>query len=98
MPVLAALAAITLLNPHVYLDTVLLMGSIGARQEGVGRWSYVVGAASASLLWFVLLAAAGQRMKRLFANPRAWRIMDGITGVMMLGLAWWIADSAWQMA
>jgi L-lysine exporter family protein LysE/ArgO len=98
IPVLAALAAITLLNPHVYLDTVLLMGSIGARQEGVGRWSYVVGAASASLLWFVLLAAAGQRMKRLFANPRAWRIMDGITGVTMLGLAWWVAESAWQMA
>ena len=36
-------------------------------------------------------------MKRLFANPRAWRIMDGITGVMMLGLAWWVAESAWQM-
>lgn len=98
MPVLAALAAITLLNPHVYLDTVLLMGSIGARQEGVDRWSYVIGAASASFLWFVLLAAAGQRMKRLFANPRAWRILDGITGVMMLGLAWWVAESAWQMA
>lgn len=97
MPVLATLAAITLLNPHVYLDTVLLMGSIGARQEGAERWSYVVGAASASFLWFVLLAAAGQRMKRLFANPRAWRIMDGITGVMMLGLAWWVAESAWQM-
>lgn len=97
MSVLAALAAITLLNPHVYLDTVLLMGSIGAQQEGTGRWSYVIGAASASCLWFVLLALAGRRLKHLFANPRAWRIMDGITGVMMLCLAWWVASSAWEM-
>lgn len=94
MSVLAALAAITLLNPHVYLDTVLLMGSIGAQQEGAGRWSYVMGAASASCLWFVLLALAGRRLKHLFANPRAWRIMDGITGAMMLSLAWWVAGSA----
>ena len=96
--VLAALAAITLLNPHVYLDTVLLMGSIGARQEGVGRWSYVLGAACASLSWFVLLAFAGQRMKRLFDHPKAWRIMDGLTAVMMLSLAWWVGSSAMAMA
>lgn len=95
--VLAALAAITLLNPHVYLDTVLLMGSIGAQQEGAGRWSYVIGAASASCLWFVLLALAGRRLRHWFANPRAWQVMDGITGVMMLGLAWWVASSAWAM-
>ena len=95
--VLAALAAITLLNPHVYLDTVLLMGSIGAQQEGAGRWSYVMGAASASCLWFVLLAMAGRRLKHLFANPGAWRVMDGITGVMMLCLAWWVANSALGM-
>lgn len=95
MSVLAALAAITLLNPHVYLDTVLLMGSIGAQQQGAGRWTYVVGAASASCLWFVLLALAGRRLKHLFANPRAWRIMDGVTGVMMLCLAWWVASSVW---
>lgn len=97
MSVLAALAAITLLNPHVYLDTVLLMGSIGAQQEGSGRWSYVIGAASASCLWFVLLALAGRRLRHCFANPRAWQVMDGITGVMMLGLAWWVASSAWAM-
>lgn len=97
MSVLAALAAITLLNPHVYLDTVLLMGSIGAQQEGAGRWSYVIGAASASCLWFVLLALVGRRLRHWFANPRAWQVMDGITGVMMLVLAWWVASSAWAM-
>lgn len=97
MSVMAALAAITLLNPHVYLDTVLLMGSIGAQQQGVSRWTYVMGAASASLSWFVLLAYAGQRMKGIFANPKAWRVMDGITGVMMLALAWWVASGVMQM-
>ena len=97
MSVIAALAAITLLNPHVYLDTVLLMGSIGAQQQGVSRWSYVMGAACASLSWFVLLAFAGQRMKGIFANPKAWRVMDGITGVMMLTLAWWVASGVMQM-
>ena len=94
---LAQAAAFTLLNPHVYLDTVLLMGSIGARQEGVGRWSYVLGAACASLSWFALLAFAGQRMKRVFDHPKAWRIMDGVTALMMLSLAWWVAGSAMTM-
>ena len=97
MSVIAALAAITLLNPHVYLDTVLLMGSIGAQQQGVSRWTYVIGAACASLSWFVLLAFAGQRMKGIFANPKAWRVMDGVTGVMMLSLAWWVASGVTQL-
>ena len=64
--VVSTLAVITLFNPHVYLDTVLLMGSIGARQEGALKWVYVIGAASASLSWFVLLAFAGRRLGRLF--------------------------------
>jgi L-lysine exporter family protein LysE/ArgO len=89
--VLSTLAVITLFNPHVYLDTVLLMGSIGARQEGSLKWVYVIGAASASLSWFVLLAFAGRRLRRLFEKPRAWRVLDGLTGVMMLALAWWVA-------
>ena len=97
MSVIAALAAITLLNPHVYLDTVLLMGSIGAQQQGVSRWTYVIGAACASLSWFVLLAFAGQRMKGIFANPKAWRVMNGVTGVMMLSLAWWVASGVTQL-
>lgn len=96
--VLSTLAVITLLNPQVYLDTMLLMGSIGARQEGALKWVYVTGAASASLAWFVLLACAGRRMKRLFDKPLAWRILDGLTGVMMLALAWWLAASAWTPA
>lgn len=90
MSVLGALVVITLFNPHVYLDTVVLVGSIGARQDGMLKWIFVLGAACASLFWFVTLAQAGKRMQKLFANPMAWRILDGVTGVMMLTLAWWV--------
>ena len=90
--VLSTLAVITLLNPHVYLDTVVLVGSIGARQEGALKWTFVLGAACASLLWFGLLSMAAQRMRGIFAKPMAWRVLDGITGVMMLALAYWV----WQ--
>lgn len=88
--VLGALVVITLFNPHVYLDTVVLVGSIGARQDGSLKWIFVLGAASASLAWFVMLASAGRRLQTLFAKPQAWRVMDGFTGVMMLALAWWV--------
>lgn len=90
MSVLGALVVITLFNPHVYLDTVVLVGSIGARQDGMLKWIFVLGAACASLFWFVTLAQAGKRMQKLFANPMAWRVLDGLTGVMMLTLAWWV--------
>jgi L-lysine exporter family protein LysE/ArgO len=90
--VISGLAVITLLNPHVYLDTVLLIGAIGARHEGGLKWIFVLGAACASLTWFVLLAWAGRRLQGLFARPRAWRLLDGLTGAMMLVLAWWV----WQ--
>ena len=90
--VVGGLAVITLFNPHVYLDTVLLIGSIGARHEGALKWIFVLGAACASLTWFALLAWAGRRLQGLFARPRAWRLLDGLTGAMMLVLAWWV----WQ--
>lgn len=94
--VLSALAVITLLNPHVYLDTVVLIGSIGARQDGGLKWVFVVGAASASLMWFVLLALAGRKLKGVFANPKAWRVLDGLTGLMMFVLAWWVGRGLWD--
>lgn len=90
--VLTTLAVITLLNPHVYLDTVVLVGSIGARQEGNLKWIFVLGAACASLVWFGMLSFAAQRMRAVFAKPMAWRVLDGVTGLMMLVLAWWV----WQ--
>lgn len=92
--VLAGLAVITLLNPHVYLDTVLLIGSIGARQPGALKAVFVLGAACASLSWFVALAVTGRRLQHWFAQPRAWRVLDAFTGSTMLVLAWWVARSA----
>ncbi len=92
MGVLGALAVITLLNPHVYLDTLVLIGSIGARQDGGLKWVFVAGATCASLLWFVLLAVAGRQLQGVFANPRAWRWLDALTGTMMFALAWWVAS------
>ena len=92
LTVLSALAVITLANPHVYLDTVVLMGSIGAQQEGWAKWFFVIGAGSASLTWFVVLAVAGRRLRGVFANPKAWRVLDTLTGAMMFVLAWWV----WQ--
>jgi L-lysine exporter family protein LysE/ArgO len=82
--VLATLA-VTLLNPHVYLDTVVLLGSISSSFEGQGRYLFGAGAASASLCWFFLLSLAGRKLAPLFKNPLSWRIMDvAITIVMWL--------------
>ncbi|AVP57810.1 LysE/ArgO family amino acid transporter [Pulveribacter suum] len=92
--VISGLAVITLLNPHVYLDTVVLIGSIGARQDGWLKAVFVLGAASASLTWFVVLAFAGRRLQRVFADPRAWQVLDAITGAMMFVLAWWVWRAA----
>ncbi len=92
--VISGLAVITLLNPHVYLDTVVLIGSIGARQDGWLKAVFVLGAACASLTWFMVLAFAGRRLQRVFADPRAWRVLDALTGAMMFVLAWWV----WQGA
>ncbi len=91
---LGALAAITLLNPHVYLDTVVLMGSMGARQPGAFQAAFVTGAASASLAWFLCLAFAGRKLQTVFARPQAWRALDALTGAMMLALAWWVWTGA----
>jgi len=88
--VLLALAAITLLNPHVYLDTVVLMGSMGAREAGPLKAAFVAGAASASLAWFLFLALAGRKLQGWFARPQSWRVLDAATGCMMLVLAWWV--------
>ncbi|WP_053387424.1 L-lysine exporter [Leucobacter japonicus] len=84
--VLACLA-ITLLNPHVYLDTMVLMGTIGNAQGDPDRWWFVLGGAIASLCWFFLLGYGARLLTRFFASPRSWRILDGIVAVTMLVIA-----------
>jgi L-lysine exporter family protein LysE/ArgO len=80
-------AAFTLLNPHVYLDTVLLVGAVGSAQPAAARPVFVAGAASASALWFSALGYGARWLAPWFADPRAWRWLDGGIGLTMLGLA-----------
>lgn len=83
--VLLAALAVTLLNPHVYLDTVLLIGSLGAQQTVPG--AYAAGAASASLLWFGSLAFGGARLAPWLARPLTWRLIDIGVAAMMFAVA-----------
>lgn len=84
---LAATAAFTFLNPHVYLDTVLLMGAAGAAQPLALRPVFVAGAACASFSWFTALGYGARMLTPLFARPAAWRVLDAIVGATMLTLA-----------
>jgi L-lysine exporter family protein LysE/ArgO len=84
--VLAQAAAFTLLNPHVYLDTVLLVGSIGAQHPASLRGWFVFGASTASIGWFTLLGFGSRRLAPLFARPRAWQVLDGLIGLTMFVL------------
>ncbi|MCD5993387.1 amino acid transporter [Pseudomonas sp. CDFA 602] len=83
--VLLSALAVTLLNPHVYLDTVLLIGSLGAQQTEPG--AYVAGAASGSLLWFSCLALGAAWLAPWLARPATWRVLDVMVAVMMFGVA-----------
>jgi L-lysine exporter family protein LysE/ArgO len=78
---------ISLLNPHVYLDTVVLVGSIGARQAPGTQLAFFLGASLASSLWFTSLGFGARLLSPLFASARAWRVLDALIGVTM----WWIA-------
>jgi L-lysine exporter family protein LysE/ArgO len=80
-------AAFTLLNPHVYLDTVLLMGSVGARQPDGQRLWFVAGAGIASAAWFSALGFGARRLSPVFALPRAWQILDSVIALIMFMLA-----------
>jgi L-lysine exporter family protein LysE/ArgO len=84
---LAQAAAFTLLNPHVYLDTVLLVGSIGAQQPAALRGWFIAGASSASLFWFALLGFGARWLAPWFARPRAWQVLDGLIGLTMFVLS-----------
>ena len=80
---MAQAAAFTLLNPHVYLDTVLLVGSMGAQQPAPLQGWFVAGAAVASATWFSLLGFGARWMAPWFAHPRAWQVLDGLIGLTM---------------
>jgi L-lysine exporter family protein LysE/ArgO len=83
---LASCFAFTFLNPHVYLDTVLLLGSI-ANQHGSQRWAFGAGAGAASLLWFATLGFGARLLQPVFARALAWRVLDALIALTMGGLA-----------
>lgn len=84
--VVATALALTWLNPHVYLDTVVLLGSI-ASTHGEYRWAFGAGAGVASIAWFTALGLGARLLAPVFARPLAWRILDGVIAVVMLAIA-----------
>ena len=88
--VLRALA-LTWLNPHVYLDTVVLLGSLSAQHGEVGRWWFAFGACLGSIGWFTALGYGAGLGSRLLASPRAWQVLDVLIGATMLLIAWRLA-------
>ena len=85
--------ALTFLNPHVYLDTVVLLGTL-ANQQREGRWLFGAGAAAASVVWFLALGFGARRLAGLFASPTTWRILDWLIAATMLALGISLARSA----
>ncbi|MFJ6755776.1 MULTISPECIES: LysE/ArgO family amino acid transporter [unclassified Streptomyces] len=75
--------AMTWLNPHVYLDTVLLVGSLAA-DRGDLRWAFGIGAVLASLTWFVSLGYGARLLTGLLARPSSWRVLDGLVAATMV--------------
>lgn len=85
-PVIATVLALTWLNPHVYLDTVLMLGSV-ASTHGDGRWVFAAGAVLASCLWFTGLGFGARHLGRWLRTPGAWRVLDAGIAVVMIVLA-----------
>jgi len=86
-PAVLACLAFTFLNPHVYLDTVVLLGSLSAAYEGADRLAYGAGAALASFAWFFGLGYGARLLAPVFARPAAWRVLDVLIGCVMSMLA-----------
>lgn len=85
--VITTMLAFSLLNPHVYLDTVVLLGSIGGQQPGHGRLYFAFGAILASVAWFCSLGLGARYLAPIFSRPAAWRILDALIALVMWGLA-----------
>lgn len=90
--VIATTLAVTLLNPHVYLDTVIILGSVGGQFKDNAKLAFALGTILASFIWFYGLAAGAAKMAPLLSQPKVLRIIDFIVGCIM----WFIAFSLYQ--
>lgn len=90
--VLATCLALTFLNPHVYLDTVVLLGAL-ANEHRDNRWLFGIGAVTASVVWFTTLGFGATKLSGLFSKPMTWRILDGVIAVTMMALGAYLALS-----
>ncbi|GGK94373.1 L-lysine exporter family protein LysE/ArgO [Curtobacterium luteum] len=81
----ATMLVFTWANPHVYLDTLVFLGSVANQQGPVERWPWTVGAVLASCVWFAAVGFGGRLLRPLFAKPLTWRVFDGLVAVVMLG-------------
>jgi L-lysine exporter family protein LysE/ArgO len=84
---IATCLALTWLNPHVYLDTVVLIGALSARYVGGEAVAFGAGASAASILWFYGLGFGARLGAPVFSRPQAWRVLDVAIGVVMLLIA-----------
>lgn len=89
MAIVVSAFSFSLLNPHVYLDTVVLLGAVGGQQVGAARNAFAAGAMTSSTIWFFGLAYGARLLAPLFARPLAWRVLDALIAVVM----WLIAVS-----
>jgi L-lysine exporter family protein LysE/ArgO len=85
-PVLSTAVALTWLNPHVYLDTVVLLGSV-AGTHGDERWWFGLGAVVGSVVWFTALGFGARLLQPVFVRPSAWRVLDAVIAVVMVAIA-----------
>ena len=84
---LGAAAALTFINPHVYLDTVVLIGTISLQFSGVNKLAFGAGAATASFVFFPALGYGGYLLSDIMRQPLAWRVLNGVIAIFMFGLA-----------
>ncbi|MBA6329292.1 amino acid transporter [Colwellia sp. MB02u-6] len=91
--VIVSTLAVTLLNPHVYLDTVLVLGSVGGQFQGNEKIAFALGTMLASMLWFYSLAGAAAKMSPWLNQAKVKRVIDMLVGLIMCAIAWSLFNS-----
>ena len=91
--IIITLFSLSLLNPHVYLDTVVLIGTIGSKYVGVEQNLFTFGAATSSFVWFFSLAYGSRILIPLFKKPITWKFLDGFTSLIMFIVAFTLYQS-----